>query len=40
MAVTLRNLMKHDWFKHTITLVTDETRAGYHGNLALYPSDG
>lgn len=25
MAVTLRNLMKHDWFKHTITLVTDET---------------
>ena len=25
MAVTLRNLMKHDWFKHTIALVTDET---------------
>lgn len=25
MAATLRNLMKHDWFKHTITLVTDET---------------
>lgn len=25
MAVTLRNLMEHDWFKHTITLVTDET---------------
>ena len=25
MAVTLRNLMKQDWFKHTITLVTNET---------------